>query len=295
MDHIIINRATEKLRRLLFSLCRTAFLLAIIYVILFPILYAVSSSFLTERQLIDPSVVWIPKKITFENYAEAWKALDYGKDFIFTMFLVSVSTLLQIFSCTLAAYGFARFNFKLRGFLFFCVVLTIVLPPQMLVVQQYAIFKNMRLLNTVFTYFLPAFLGQGIRAGLMIYIFRQFIKGLPKELEEAAYIDGCSVFKTFWRIVVPSTAISFLVVLIFSMVWYWNESLTASMFFDNTKPLAVMMAEMKENISAAQVGINAVRNVIMSGVILFITPMLVMYSFLQKYFIQGIERSGLVG
>lgn len=292
---MLSKKLINKLRGLLFALCRTAFLLAIIYVILFPILYAISSSFLTEKQLIDPSVVWIPKEITFSNYIEAWKVLDYGNNFIFTMFLVIVSTLFQIFSCTLAAYGFARFNFKLRGLLFFCVIITIVLPPQMLVVQQYAIFKGMHLLNSVFTYFLPALLGQGIRSGLMIYIFRQFIKGLPRELEEAAYIDGCSVFMTFWRIVVPSTAISFLVVLIFSMVWYWNETLTASMFFDNIKPMAVMLAEMKQNISAEQVGINAVRNVLMSGVVLFITPMIIMYGFLQKYFIQGIERSGLVG
>lgn len=289
------KKLLNKSRSLLFALCRTAFLLAIIYVILFPLIYALSSSFLTEKQLIDPSVVWVPKQITFQNYAEAWKVLDYSNNFVFTMFLVIVSTLLQIFSCTLAAYGFARFKFKFRGFLFFCVVLTIVLPPQLLVVQQYAIFKQMHLLNSVFTYFVPAVLGQGIRSGLMIYIFRQFIKGLPKELEEAAYIDGCDVFKTFWRIVVPSAAISFLVVFIFSMVWYWNESLTASMYFDSIKPMAVMLAEMKENISAAQVGINAVRNVIMSGVILFITPMIVIYAFLQKYFIQGIEHSGLVG
>lgn len=289
------KRLLNKLRKLLFSACRAAFLLAIIYVILFPILYALSSSFLTERQLIDPSVVWIPKEFTLANYTAAWQTLDYGNDFIFTMFLVIVSTLLQIFSCTLAAYGFARFKFKFRGLFFFCVILTIVLPPQMLVVQQYAIFKNMGLLNSVLTYFLPAVLGQGIRSGLMIYIFRQFIKGLPRELEEAAYIDGCGVFMTFWRIVVPSTAISFLVVLIFSMVWYWNESLTASMFFDNTKPMAIMLAEMKSNIASQDVGVDAVRNVLMSGVILFITPMVLIYCFLQKYFIQGIERSGLVG
>ena len=289
------RKILNKLRSLLFAACRTAFLLGIIYVILFPILYALSSSFLTERQLIDPSVVWIPKEITLANYYAAWQVLDYGSNFVFTMFLVIISTLLQIFSCTLAAYGFARFNFKFKGLFFFFVIITIVLPPQLLVVQQYAIFKNMGLLNTVFTYFLPAVLGQGIRSGLMIYIFRQFIKGLPKELEEAAYIDGCGVFMTFWRIVVPSTAISFLVVLIFSMVWYWNESLTASMYFDSIKPMAIMLAEMKANISSQEVGIDAVRNVLMSGVILFITPMVLIYCFLQKYFIQGIERSGLVG
>lgn len=277
------------------SLCRTAFIIGIVYVILFPILYAASSSLLTEQQLIDPSVVWVPKTITFDNFVSAWKAMDYGNTFIYTMILCVISTALQILSCSLAAYGFARFRFKGNWFFFILVVVTIIVPPQMLVVQQYAIFKNLYLLNTMFTYFIPAVLGQGVRSGLMIFIFRQFIKSLPKELEEAAYIDGCSVFKTFWRIVVPSAAVSFLVVAIFSMVWYWNESLTASMFFDNTKPLSVMLAEIKDNISHESVGINAVRNVVMSGVLLFISPMIVMYVFLQKFFVQGIERSGLVG
>ena len=221
--------------------------------------------------------------------------MQYGSSFVYTITLCLISTVLQIFSCSLAAYGFARFKFKGNWLLFILVVVTIIVPPQILVVQQYAIFKNMHLLNTMFTYFLPSVLGMGVRSGLMIFIFRQFIKGLPKELEEAAYIDGCSVFKTFWRIVVPSTIISFLVVGIFSMVWYWNESLTASMFFDEAKPLSIMLAEIKQNISSEGLGVNAVRNVVMSGVLLFITPMIVMYVFLQKYFVQGIERSGLVG
>ncbi len=289
------NKILKKIPSLIYSFARLLFLLGIIYVIIFPILYALSSSLLTDQQLIDPSVVWVPKSITFDNFRVAFEALEYGKTFTLSMFLCVVSTLLQIVSCSLAAYGLARFKFKGRNIFFFCVVLTIIFPPQMLVVQQYAIFKGMGVLNTVFTFFLPAAFGQGVRAGLMIYIFRQFVKGLPKELEEAAYIDGCGVFKTFWRIVVPSMAVSFLVVAIFSMVWYWNESLTATMFFDDMKPLSVRITELKSVIAQDSLGINAVRNVIMSGVILFITPMLVLYAFLQKYFIQGIERSGLVG
>ncbi len=289
------KKVLKRIPKLLYSLCRWLLLLGIFYVILFPIIYAISSSLLTDRQLIDPSIVWVPKAITFDNYKLAWEKMDYSNSFFISLILGVVSTFLQIVSCSLAAYGFARFKFKGRNILFFCVVLTILFPSQMLVVQQYALFKNMHLLNTVFTFFLPAALGQGVRAGLMIYIFRQFVKGLPKELEEAAYIDGCGSFKTFLRIVVPSMAISFLVVAILSMVWYWNETTTATMFFDNFKPLSVRLMNLKRLVAPDGMDGNAVRNATMSGVMLFITPMLIMYIFLQRYFMQGIERSGLVG
>lgn len=289
------KKVLNKTKSFIYSIVRWAFLIGIIYVILFPLIYAVSSSLMTDAQLTDPSVNWIPKVITFENYKSVWKTMNYPSTFAFTVMLVVLSTLFQIFSCSLAAYGLARFNFKGKNVFFLLVVLTIIVPPQILIVQQYAIFKNLALLDTVFTYFLPALFGQGVRSGLMIYIFRQFVKNLPKELEEAAYIDGCSTFNTFWRIVVPSSAVSFLVVGILSVVWYWNETLIPSMFFDNLSTLSIELVNLKTALSSMEVGISTIRNLLMSGVILFLTPIVVMYAVLQKYFIQGIEHSGLVG
>lgn len=278
-----------------FSTVRWFFLIGLIYVILFPLIYAGITSLLPKAQLTDPSVYWVPKSITLDNYKTAIEKMEYGSTFLFTLFLVLVSTLLQIFCCSLAAYGLARFKFKGRNLLFILVIVTIIVPPQILVVQQYAIFKNIGLLDSPFAYFLPAFLGQGVRSGLMIYIFRQFVKNLPKELEEAAYIDGCGTLGTFWRIVVPSAAISFLVVAIFSIVWYWNETLAPSMYFDELMPMSMALETLKSKLTGTTISISDVRNVIMSGVLLFLTPMVVMYGFLQKYFIQGIEHSGLVG
>ena len=284
-------------KKSLYSLIRSAFLIGIIYVILFPIFYALSSSLMTNEQLVDPSITWVPKIITFSNYKTAWELMEYPTRFLFTGGLTLVSTLFQIFSCALAAYGFARFKFKGKTIFFALVILTMIVPPQILVVQQYSLFRNMGLLNSAFTYYFPALFGQGIRSGLMIYIFRQFIKNLPKELEEAANIDGCGTFMTFWRIVAPSVAISFLVVAIFSIVWYWNESLTASMFFDEAPPLSVALSDLHSILTkgSAGIGFDSIRNILMSGVILFLIPPVIVYAFLQKYFIQGIERSGLVG
>ena len=289
------NKTANIIRSVLASIVRWAFLIGIIYIILFPVIYAVSTSLMTNDQLLDPSVVWVPKLVTFSNYVTVWNTMEYGTNFLFTVFLVCMSVLFQIFSCSLAAYGLARFKFRGQNLLFFLVIITIIVPPQMLIVQQYAIFKGMGLLDSVFTYFLPAVLGQGVRSGLMIYIFRQFVKNLPKELEEAAYIDGCGTFKTYWKIVVPSSAVSFLVVAILSIVWYWNETLIPTMFFDELSPLSTLLSTLKSTLSQASTGIATIRNQLMSGVMLFLTPMIVMYAALQKYFIQGIEHSGLVG
>ena len=282
-------------RSVLTSIIRWAFLIGIIYVILFPLIYAFSTSLMTEAQLLDPSVVWVPKAVTFSNYITVWEVMSYSSNFLFTAFLVCTSVLFQIVSCSLAAYGLARFKFRGQNLIFLLVVITIIVPPQLLIVQQYAIFKNLGLLDSVFTYFIPAALGQGVRAGLMIYIFRQFVKNLPKELEEAAYIDGCGTFKTYWRIVVPSSAVSFLVVAILSIVWYWNETMIPTMFFDELSPLSTLLTTLKSTLAEASTDTTTIRHQLMAGVMLFLTPMVIMYGALQKYFIQGIEHSGLVG
>ena len=308
------KKVLKKTGSVLYSLFRAAFLIALAYVVLFPIIYAISSSFLSEGQINDPSIVWLPKYISLTSYSKAWEYMNYGTAFRYTFFTVVLSTLLQMVSCSLAGYGFARFKFFGRGFWFGLVILTMIVPLQLLVVQQYSIFhdfsfwgvksvigflfktsSSQNLLDSSFTYLLPAVLGQGIQSGLMIYIFRQFFRNLPKELEEAAYIDGCNTFKTFYRIVIPSSLVAFLVVFVLSVVWYWNEDLTASMFFDQRQLLSLALARLQGQLSVDGMDLSSIRNVLMAGVILFITPMTVMYAVLQRFFIQGIERSGLVG
>ena len=308
------KKVLKKTGSVLYSIFRTAFLIALAYVVLFPIIYAVSSSFLSESQLNDPSIVWLPKYISLTSYSTAWKYMNFGAAFRYTLFTVLLSTLLQMICCSLAGYGFARFKFRGQSLWFALVILTMIVPPQLLVVQQYSIFHDFsfwgvksvigflfktstsqNLLDSSFTYLLPAALGQGIQSGLMIYIFRQFFRNLPKELEEAAYIDGCNTIKTFYRIVIPSSLVSFLVVFVLSAVWYWNEDLAASMFFDQRQLLSLALARLQGQLTVDGMDFSSIRNVLMAGGILFITPMTVVYAVLQRFFIQGIERSGLVG
>ena len=143
-------------------------------------------------------------------------------------------------------------------------------------------------------------MGNGIRAGLMIFIFRQFFKGLPKELEDAAYLDGCGPFMTFIRVMIPNAASSFLTVFLFSVVWYWNDYYVSSTFFNKNQTIALMLKNLSTLLSQQlfnNADVSPREQIVWmeAGCLIAILPILVMYIFLQKYFTEGIERSGLVG
>ena len=143
-------------------------------------------------------------------------------------------------------------------------------------------------------------MGNGIRAGLMIFIFRQFFKGLPKELEDAAYLDGCGPLRTFVQVMIPNASSSFLTVFLFSVVWYWNDYYVSSTFFTKNQTIALMLKNLSTLLSQQlfnNADVSPREQIVWmeAGCLIAILPILVMYTFLQKYFTEGIERSGLVG
>lgn len=290
---------------ILFGLC---------FIILYPLIFMVSTAFRPNAQMNDPSIVWIPKSLTLQNIQETWDVMKYGATVLNTIKLNLVASILQVITCAITGYGFARFNFKGKGLLFVIVVLMIIVPPQITTIplyMQYSYFNplglvklftgdTISLINSGLTMYLPALFANGLRAGLFILIFRQFFRGLPKELEDAAYLDGCGPLKTFIVVMVPNAASSFLTVFLFSVVWYWNDYYVSSSFFNQNDTVALMLKNLTSTLQSELFDNQTVgpRQMIVwleSGCILAITPILVMYVFLQKYFTEGIERSGLVG
>ena len=191
----------------------------------------------------------------------------------------------------------------------------ILVPSQIILIPQYMQFRyfdiigliklitgdTLTLTDTPWTMYLPALTANGIRAGLMILIFRQFFRCLPKELEDAAYLDGCGPLRTFAQIMVPNARSSFLTVLLFSVAWYWNDYYVSSSFFTNNETIAMMVKNLNTqlnlflfNDATGQVSVREKIVWLEAGCLLSITPILIMYVFLQKYFTEGIERSGLV-
>lgn len=289
---------------ILFGLC---------FIILYPLIFMISTAFRPNEQMNDPSIIWIPKSLTLQNLKETWSTMKYGSTVLNTIKLNLIASIIQVGTCALTGYGFARFKFKGKGLLFMIVVLMIIVPPQIITIPMYLKYsyfnplgiiglfnggQGISLINTGWTMYLPALFANGLKAGLFIFLFRQFFKGLPKELEDAAYLDGCGPFKTFLIVMVPNAASSFLTVFLFSVVWYWNDYYVSSSFFNQNDTVALMLKNLSSTLAADLFNNQTVgpRQLIVwleSGCILAIAPILIMYIFLQKQFVEGIERSGL--
>lgn len=298
------------------SLVRYLFLCAVGYVIFLQLFYVVSYSFRSVADVSDPSVVWIPKHFTLEAFGVAWQALEYPVHLWNTISVQVLSGFIEVAACALPAYGFARFKFKGKNLLFAFVLLMILIPPQMIAVSMslnYAHFDFLgilglignifgtdirpNLMDTGFVFWLPSIFGVGLRAGLFIFIYRQFFNGMPKELEEAAAIDGANALQTFVRVVVPSSGVAFLTVTIFSIVWHWNEYYQSILFFTDNFPLSVSLKGLFTAIGNV-IGRGSVEGTItyqMACAALFIAPVLLMYIILQRKFIASIDRVGIVG
>ena len=302
------KRLTNKITSIGISIARWVFLISVGYIAMFPLFAMTSSSFMSMADVIDQSVVYIPKTITLENYIEAITRLNYWKSLKSTFIFPVVAGLIEVATCAITAYGFARFDFKEKNLLFGLVIVTIAVPATLLMIPQYVAFYNfdpakiitminaifgtninINLIDTVFVMWLPSLFSVGLRSGVFIFIYRQFFKGLPKEFEEAAYVDGASPFMAFLKVIVPSSSVAITTVLVFSLVWHWNEYYTTSIFlYEENRPLAVMLGTLRENVQIPA-------GVLMAGALIFVLPMLIIYLVLQRRFIKSIDKVGIVG
>lgn len=278
------------------------------FVVLYPLIYMISCAFRERIDMTDPTVMWIPRHYTLDIIKETWRAMEMEKTLRTTLILNVGCSLVQVVSCAVTGYGFARFNFRGKKLLFGIVIMMILVPPQLISLPLYTQFRffgikgvfSVNLIDSMLAMYLPAMTANGIRSGLMILIFRQFFKGLPRELEDAACIDGCGPLMTFVRVMVPNAASAFLTVFLFSVVWYWNDYYVSTSFFTNTQTVATVLYDIDTILSRALYG-NAnikasARELIVwkeAGCLMSILPILIMYIFLQKHFTEGIERSGL--
>ncbi|MBR1662891.1 MAG: carbohydrate ABC transporter permease [Ruminococcus sp.] len=288
---------------------RFLILFGLSFIILYPMIFMVSTAFRPSEQMNDPSIIWLPKEFTLDNVKDVWNIMNYTSTALNTVLLNLIASVLEVVSCSITGYGFARFKFKGKNLLFAIVTLMIIVPPQIITIplfMQYSFgwitFLNGgdSLINSPLTMYLPALFANGIRAGLFIYIFRQFFRGLPKELEDAAYLDGCGPLRTYVTVMIPNAKTSFLTVFLFAIVWYWNDFYISSSYFTRNDTVALMLKNLDATLiqdlfAGQQVGIRQMIVWLEAGCILSITPILIMYIFLQRYFIEGVERSGITG
>lgn len=297
------------------SIFRYAMLIAVGYTVLSPLFQIISNSLKSDADFMNTSVTWIPTAAFWQNYADALFVMDYWKTLVNTLIVPVFSGLLEVVSCGVVAYAFARFKFPERKILYPLLLLTILVPVRMTFLPSFVNYRNfdffgittlignligkdltINLINTPFTFYLPSIFGVGFQSGLFIMIYIQFLKGIPKELEEAAWMDGAGPIKTFIRIIVPSSSVAILTVTILSVIWHWNEYYLMGLYFNENQPLAVSLSNIMNLISLKGGDtINSHTGVAMASCMLFILPVLIFYLILQKKFIKSIDSVGIVG
>lgn len=317
--------AKKKGKAFAVGLFRYLLIICLSYLILAPIFKNLSVAFTNPRDLSFPSSLWIPARISIENWHVSALMLDYGKSLPFTLWFTAVVTVLQTVSAMMAGYSFARLKFAGREILFVLAIFTIVVPPQMFMLPQYLFFKEfdifgiiravtgkpLNLLGSSVSLFILNALGMGLKSGLYIYIFRQTFRAMPKELEEAAYIDGAGFIRTFVSIVLPAAGAGILTVAVLSFVWSWNDPHYVQLF-DNTNVRFLMLAFNKATGSVDE-SLASISSKIPPGyafllkspvyeaaiaktaALLVFLPLVALYMLVQRKFVQGVERSGIVG
>ena len=291
---------------------RIAILVGVGYVILSPVIGMLVNSFSSNKDAYNPMVFVLPEFPTLERYTKVIQRMDYfptmGRDLLYTISL----TALQVLICSMVGYGFARFNFPLKKLLFGCVVVMIVIPTHTIMLPLYMTFKEfdplglitlikgapVNLMSTVTPVYIMTLLGCGVRSGLYMYIFNQFFRGLPKEIEEAALVDGCGVWYTYFRIMLVNAMPSVITVTVFSIVWQFNDTFYANLFLISEDVVISKKISSLQSVIANQdkiMDVTIQELYLDAGIILIILPVLLIYILLQRYFIEGVERSGIVG
>lgn len=300
------------------KLCRAVLLLGIAYVILVPLFLRVSSSIMPVQDLYDQSVKWVPRRPTLEHFKMAWTHMEYLTALKNSVLLTMSVSILQVAACAMVGYGLARFSFPGNGLIFALTIFTLVVPPKLVVTPTYLNFRFFNLLgllkdnplNLIGTYWpfvLMAITASGFRCGLYIFVMRQFFRGMPRELEEAAYIDGAGLFTTFTRVMLPGAVPGLIVVFLFSFVWQWNDYQYITMLLPGKTFLPQMLEGLQPQVAqymgdtdqltvTSGFADNHYFSLLNSaGILLVIGPVLMLYSFTQRFFVESIERTGLIG
>ena len=307
----------QKGKKVIVNLVKAVFIIGFCFVILQPLVVMISKAFMGKADIFDNSVVLVPREWTLFNMEMAIDIMDYWKSLGNTFLLAGVAALVTTFTSMCVGYGLARFDFRGRNLIMGLVIFTIIIPPQLIMVPLYMRFRffdifgiiemitgkpGINLLDSFVPFYLLAFGCMGIKNGIFIYMFRQFFRGVPKETEEAAMIDGANAFRIFRSVMIPPAKTMIITVGLFSFVWQYNDTVYANLFLQNVRVLSTTYSAFQTLSVNAVYDLDAwmkteeyIAVLKSTGVLLLLLPVLIIYLIMQKHFVDGIERSGLVG
>jgi len=282
-------------------------LICIAYIYMLPLLRMVSSMFMSESDLINPAVDWIPQNPSTLNIRVALNVLNVRETLVNSIWFSALLAGAQTLVSALTGYAFARFNFKFKKVFIVLLIATFIIPLPVLLAPRLMMFimagnvTGIQMIGTPIPQVMMAFLGQGVHSSILILIFYSFLKLIPYSLDEAAMIDGASVRQIFWHIIIKMSLTTILVVFLFSFVWNWNESYQTFTLLRQGVTLLPQRLTMFESLFyGAVAGTDAASALIneayrLSATFVSIAPLLVLYAFVQRQFISGIENTGITG
>lgn len=314
---LVTNASGKKkyISSILTGILKYSVLLSIGYLVIYPLIYMISFAIRSYGDYLDPSIYWIPKNFSWIHFSNAQRVVDFVPSIVNSLIYEILSAFIEIVACSIIAYGMARFKFRGKGILTVILFMMIVIPEQMTIIPKMMNYSSLdflgiiglinkifgtnfhiSILNTGFAFWLPSAFGVGLRAGIIIFIFLQFFKGLPKELEEAAWIDGANLRQTYLKIALPSSSVVLTTVIILSVIWHWNDYYLAVMYTSENQPIAVKIAQITTGLQTIgywngpyYIGAKC------AACIVFVIPVLIMYIILQRKFVQSIDRVGITG
>ena len=303
---ILLN---ETIKKYALSIFRGILLFGMCFMIIQPILNKIALSFMAERDLYDTTIILVPKHFSVSNWKIAMNLLNYKTTLFNTLWVSILVSVIEVAMCSVVGYGFSRFQFPLKRFWFFCVILVIVIPPQTISTSLFLHFRYFKLFGatlnlrgSMLPYILMCMGCMGLKNGLYIFMIRQFFMGFPFELEEAAYVDGCGPLATFFKIMVPGAKPIITSCFLFSFVWQWTDSFYSNLFLGKIQLLSIQLTTVIDKFGIYLSNLNGgtviapvgYANAILStAMILGIFPVIILYVFCQRLFVESLASTGV--
>ncbi|WP_400243635.1 carbohydrate ABC transporter permease [Niallia sp. JL1B1071] len=280
------NQSKRRISRLFVHLV----IILIGILMLYPLIWMVSSSFKENTDIFTGTNFW-PEQFRLDNYIQGWSGLSgysFGRFFLNSAFICILAIIGNIVSCSMAAYAFARLDFAFKKVFFAIMLITLMLPFHVTVIPQYIMFNKLEWINTFLPLTLPKFLATD---GFFIFLMVQFMRTIPKELEESAKMDGCGLMRIYWSLILPLSLPALITTMIFTFIWTWNDFFTQLLYLSDIKyytvavGLRMFVDAMGESSWGALFAMST----------LSLIPLFIVFIFFQKYLIEGITAGGIKG
>ena len=284
---VVSERQLTPTQRKLVSVLTHVALLAVSVLMLYPLLWLLAASFRPENEIFTSASIW-PSSWSIDSYIRGWNGLrtSFGTFYINSFIISGLSVLGNVMACSMAAYAFARLDFKFKNFWFAMMLMTLMLPYQVTPIPQYVLFRQLGWVNTFLPLVVPKFLAAD---GFFIFLMVQFFRGLPKELDEAAQMDGCSPWRIYWKIIIPLSMPVLATAAIFTFIWTWDDFFGPLIYLSEMKTYTVMLGLRTFTDSTGESDYGG----LFAMSVLSIVPIFLFFLFFQRLLIEGIATTGM--